>query len=361
MNDPDLRESTTQQYGLQMQYQRHTYLFSVGYLGAKGTHLAVARSNNQPQLASPTNPVNGLTTNSAANAVERVPFLGVAPFVFRVESSGTSRYDSIQAIIDKRLSRGFQFLAAYTLSRSIDTAGDSIGGGPLGTYGAPISSEQVFNDQRNLAAQRGPSDFDRRHRFVLNFNWKMPEPATRHRFSLNKLAEGWALAGVVTAQSGLPFSVFDSAAGTLFGPATTLTTGSLAPGKSVQDAILNGSVSSRIDEYFDTSVFVHAPFIPDGGLIDGKYPVTGGGTVFGDLGRNILRGPGQRNIDMAFIKRTPVGEKANLVFRWEVLNVFNWVNFANPAGDISSPSTFGRITAMSVNPRIMQFGLKLEF
>src|SRR5262245_58108782 len=238
MNDPDLRESTTQQYGLQMQYQRHTYLFSVGYLGAKGTHLAVARSNNHPQLASPTNPVNGLTTNSAANAVERVPFLVVGPFVRRIESSGTSRYHSFQAIVDKRLTRGFQFLAAYTLSRSIDTAGDSIGAAPFGVYGAPITSEQVFNDQRNLAAQRGPSDFDRRHRFVLNFNWQLPQPATRRRFWLNKLAEGWALSGVVTAQSGLPFSVLDSAAGTLFGPATTLTTASLAPGKTVQDAVL---------------------------------------------------------------------------------------------------------------------------
>ena len=64
---------------------------------------------------------------------------------------------------------------------------------------------------------------------------------------------------------------------------------------------------------------------------------------------------------MALIKRTRLGEKASMVFRWEVFNVFNWSNFANPASDVSSPSTFGRISAMSVNPRIMQFGLKLEF
>jgi hypothetical protein len=55
-----------------------------------------------------------------------------------------------------------------------------------------------------------------------------------------------------------------------------------------------------------------------------------------------------------------LGGKANLVFRWEVFNVFKWPNFANPAGDVSSPSTFGEITAMSVNPR-MQFGMKVEF
>jgi hypothetical protein len=96
-------------------------------------------------------------------------------------------------------------------------------------------------------------------------------------------------------------------------------------------------------------------------LIDGQYPVTGGGTIFGHLGRNILRGPGQHNVDVVLIKRTKLGEKAGMVFRWEVFNVFNWSNFANPASDVSSPSTFGKISAMSVNPRIMQFGLKLEF
>jgi hypothetical protein len=120
-------------------------------------------------------------------------------------------------------------------------------------------------------------------------------------------------------------------------------------------------VSSRINQYFNTSVFVPASFVPDGGVIDGRFPVTGGGTIFGDLGRNILRGPGQRNVDVAFIKRTGLGDKTTMVFRWEVFNAFNWANFANPASDVSSPSTFGRISAMSVNPRIMQCGLKLEF
>jgi hypothetical protein len=119
--------------------------------------------------------------------------------------------------------------------------------------------------------------------------------------------------------------------------------------------------SSRVNQFFDTGAFVPAPFIPDGALIDGKYPVVGGGTIFGNLGRNVLRGPAQRNVDVALIKRTRLGAKANFVFRWEVFNVFNWPNFANPASDVSSPSTFGRISAMSVNPRIMQFALKLEF
>jgi hypothetical protein len=89
--------------------------------------------------------------------------------------------------------------------------------------------------------------------------------------------------------------------------------------------------------------------------------VSGGGTIFGNLGRNILRGPDQRNIDIGIVKRTRLSDKASLVFRWEVFNLFNRPNFANPASDVSSPATFGKITAMSVNPRIMQYGLKVEF
>jgi len=359
--DPDFKESTIQHYGMEIQYQHNSYLFSLAYAGARGTHLAVVRSNNQPTLASPTNPVNGLTTNSVANAAERVPFLGLNPFLAHVESSGSATYNSLQATVSKRLSHGLQFLAAYTLSRSIDTAGDSLGSVAFGYFGSPIFGEQVFNDQNNPAAQRGPSDFDRRRRFVLSYTWELPQLAKHHSFSFSKLAEGWAISGVVTLQSGLPFSIFDSAAGTLFGPATSFTTGSLAPGKNVEDAVLHGSVSSRVNQFFNTGVFVPATFVPDGGLIDGKFPVSGGGTIFGNLGRNILRGPGQRNFDIALIKRTKLGEKARLVFRWEIFNAFNWANFANPASDVSSPSTFGKISAMSVNPRIMQFGLKVEF
>ena len=354
--DPAFREATVQQYGLEVQYQYKSYLFSLAYAGAKSTHLPISRSNNQSLLASPVNPVNGLSTNSAANAVERVPFLGLEPIAFRLDSSGSSNYNSLQATINKRLSHGLQILAAYTFSKSIDTAGDSLGSAAFGFYGTPIFGQQVFNDQHNLAAQRGPSDFDRTHRFVLSYTWNLPQPVNR-----NRLLSGWAFSGVVTLQSGLPFSILDSAAGTLFGPATTFTTGNLAPGATLKDAIQSGNVSSRVNQFFNTSAFVPATLIHAGGLIDGQFPVAGDGTIFGSLGRNILRGPDQHNFDAALIKRTKLTEQVGIVFRWEVFNVLNHPNFANPASNVSSPSTFGKISSMSVNPRIMQYGLKLEF
>jgi hypothetical protein len=358
--DPAFKEATVQQYGLEVQQQYKSFLFSLAYAGAKSSHVPISSSINQSRLASPADPVNGLSTNSAANAVERVPFPGLAPLVFRLSSTGSSNYNSLQASINKRLSHGLQFLAAYTFSKSIDDAADTLGSAAFGFYGSPIFGQQVFNDQHNLAAQRGLSDFDRTHRLVLSYTWNLPQPVNRNNLS-GKLARGWALSGVVTLQSGFPFSIYDSAAGTLFGPATTFTTGSLAPGATLENASRSGSVSSRVNQFFNTSAFVPAPLVHAGGLIDGEFPVSGDGTIFGSLGRNILRGPDQHNFDMALIKGTKITEKVRMIFRWEVFNVLNHPNFANPASDVSSPSTFGKISAMSVNPRIMQYGLKLEF
>src|SRR3984893_13433798 len=361
ITDPHFKESTVQQYDFDLQYQLKSCVFSIGYTGAKGTHLAVGRSNNQPLLASPSAPVNGLTTNSAANGAERVPFVGLSPLIFRLESSGNSIYNSLQATLKKDISHGFQFLAAYTFSKSIDDAGDSLGAAIAGTFGLPITGQVVYNDQNNVAAQRGVSDFDRTHRLVISGTWNVPGPKRATSATFRKLRDGWSISGIATLQSGLPFSIMDSAAGTLFGPATLYTTGNLAPGATLRDASRGGRVSSRVNEFFNTKAFVPAPFIPDGGVIDGTYPVSAGGTVFGSLGRNILRGPDQQDFDIAAIKTTPLTDRVKLIFRWEIFNLLNRPNFANPANDVSTRSTFGVISALTVNPRIMQYALKLQF
>ena len=176
ITDPDFKESTVQQYDLDLQYQRRSYVFSVAFAGAKGTHLALGRSNNQPLLASPSNPVNGLTTNSVANAAERVPFVGLSPLFYRLESSGNSNYNSLQTTLKKNMSHGLQFLAAWTFSKSIDDAGDSLGAAIGGSFGLPIAGQTVYNDQNNVAAQRGVSDFDRTHRLVISGTWSVPGP-----------------------------------------------------------------------------------------------------------------------------------------------------------------------------------------
>jgi hypothetical protein len=281
--------------------------------------------------------------------------------VYRLESSGNSNYDSLQTTVKKGITHGLQVLAAYTFSKSIDDAGDGLGAAIGGSFGRPILGQLVYNDQNDVAAQRSVSDFDRTHRFVSSGMWDLPSTRRVSNAAVQKLGNGWSLSGILTLQSGLPFSILDSDAGTLFGPATLYTTGNLASGATLKDAGRGGSVSSRVNEFFNTKAFVPAPFVPDGGLLDGQFPVSGGGTIFGNLGRNILRGPDQRVGDIAAIKTTPVTERIRLVFRWELFNVLNRPNFANPSNDVSTPSTFGVISALTVNPRIMQYGAKLEF
>src|SRR5438270_341100 len=270
ITDPDFKESTVQQYDLDLQYQRKSYVFSVAYSGAKGTHLALGRSNNQPVLASPSSPVNGLTTNSVANAAERVPFVGLSPLAYRLESNGNSIYNSLQATLKKDLTHRLQFLAAYTFSKSIDDAADSLGAAFGGGFGIPILGQLVYNDQNKVSSQRSLSDFDRTHRLIISGTWNVPSPEHATSAVVQKLGKGWSISGIMTLQSGLPFSILDSAAGTLIGPATLYTTGNSAPGATLADAGRSGSVSSRVNEFFNTSAFVPAPFIPSVGLIDGK-------------------------------------------------------------------------------------------
>jgi hypothetical protein len=126
--------------------------------------------------------------------------------------------------------------------------------------------------------------------------------------------------------------------------------GQFAPGKSASDAKLTGRTQDRINAYFNTAAF-------------GPPPVIGNGTGFGNVGRNILVGPGQANFDMALKKRFQISkdETQLLEFRSEFFNVFNHPNFGNPDNARSSPSSFGFISTTTVAPRIIQFALKYQF
>ena len=92
----------------------------------------------------------------------------------------------------------------------------------------------------------------------------------------------------------------------------------------------------------------------DGRLLDRNAP-------FGNTGRNILTGPGQKNVDFSVVKYLPFTERWRGEFRTEFFNIFNWANFANPNSNVSVPATFGRITQTSAGPRVIQFAFKLNF
>jgi hypothetical protein len=343
--DPETKLPYTQQWSLNLQYGLRNFVFEAGYSGSKATHLIGSTRANQALLASPEHPIHDQTTNTIANVNLRARTLEWTPSALNYYGSYfDSSYHSLQLSVKRQYSRALTFTGGYTLSHGIDNIGASGGGRnqPIGSF---------TGDFYNRAANRGSSDFDRRHRVVASYNYSIPGVFQNSAIGRGLLG-GWVWSGVTTLQSGKPFSITDSTGGTIF-----LNNGSsyaqFAPGKTASDAVLTGRTQDRIDKYFDTSSAVWD--VP---------PVIGNGRGFGNSGRNILVGPGQANFDMALKKQFRLSknnEATQLEFRSEFFNIFNHPNFSNPGNAKSTPSSFGVISTMSSSPRIIQFALKFQF
>ena len=345
--DQSYRPPVTQEFSMNLQTQmKNDYLLEVAYVGARGTHQILNRSLNQALFASASNPVRGITTNTTANIAQRVPILGfTAPGLNDIDSTASSWYHGLEVSLTKRLSKGLQFLAAYTWSHAYSTSGRSTAAG--GTSG-------ITGDQNNKLANYGRSEFNREHRLVLSFLYQLPSPDKSKAF-LNRALGGWAVAGVTTFQSGLPLTFTGTNATNYAG--ITSDRAQLAPGCSHSDLTINGSVDSKLGGYFNRACILRNAA---GTAI---WPVVGNdgvATGFGNSGVGIVFGPDQRNFDLSIIKQTRLRERLNLEFRAEFFNAFNTTQFGNPGANVSA-ATFGVISSTAVNPRIGQLALKLNF
>jgi hypothetical protein len=300
-------------------------------------------------LASVSNPIRGVTTNTVANIPLRVPYQGFASNgLNEIQSSAESWYNSLEASLTKRLSGGLQFLASYTFAKALSTAGvDTAASGVNSTPG-------IQNDSR---LNYGRSDFNRKHRFVVSYVYDLPTPRKATGFAKDLLS-GWSVSGVTTFQSGLPLTLTGTNTNNLFG--TTSDRAQLAPGCTYRDLVTSGSVSSRLNNYFNSSCILRTPTGAATWQVIGD---DGRGTAFGNSGVGVLTGPGQRNWDISLMKRTPIrklGESGSLELRAEFFNAFNTPQFANPGTNVSA-ANFGVISATSVNPRVVQLAVKVNF
>jgi hypothetical protein len=252
-----------------------------------------------------------------------------------LESRANSNYHALQARFQQRLARDFSALVSYTWSKSIDDASNF-----FTSAGDPNFPQNSFN----LAAERGRSNFDVRHRLAASYTWALPFGRTKRYLNddnwVSTVFSGWETAGIITLQSGRPFTVM------LLSDIDNSGTGRSILGFGNNDrpnVIGNPELSNpTTDRWFNTSAFAFSA------------PGT-----FGDAGRNILDGPGFQNVNMSLLKNTALGERLNLQFRAEAFNLFNHPNFNLPDNFLGSP-TFGRITSAR-DPRHIQFGLKLLF
>jgi hypothetical protein len=321
----DLRTGYMQHWNLNVERQLGIHnVIEVAYVGSKGTKLLTARDINQPQ---PSALPPGL------------------PFVPRpdprfddidlLESRANSNYNALQARFQRRFSRGLSALASYTWSKSIDDASNF-----FTSAGDPNFPQNSYN----VAAERGRSNFDVSHRLSVSYSYALPFGKGRQFLTddgwLSTVLTGWESYGIVTLQSGRPFTV------ALLSEIDNSGTGRSILGFGANDrpnVVGNPDVSnSNTLQWFNTAAFA--------------FPAPG---TFGNAGRNILEGPGFHNVNASLVKNTALTERVNLQFRAEAFNLFNHPNFNLPDNFLGSP-TFGRITSAR-DPRHIQFGLKLLF
>ncbi len=280
---------------------------TVGYFGSKGTNLIVRRNLNQP--------INGVRPFPALS--QSSPILPGASLgnITQVESAGNSSYNALWVSATRRLARGLQFNSSYTWSKSLDYNSFSTGG-------------IVGQDSYNLRGDRGLSDFDVRHRFVFSGIYDLP-------FTGNQLVQGWQLAAIVQAQSGGPVNIVTNNIA-VNGVANTLRPDVNGPVEIIE----------RPDRWFDTSAFIAAPH-------------------FGNLGRNVVIGPGFHNTDVSIIKNLTLKEQLRIQLRAEIFDVFNHPNFGMPGNVVGTPA-FGVITSTRFptgetgSSRQIQFAVKLS-
>jgi hypothetical protein len=360
----------TQQWNLTLQRDLgRRWVLELGYVGTRGTHLRDTRDAIESVNASPTNPFTvkdnqgnsyQITTNTFDNAIARTPTPGLNGYSgYQIFANDAySAYHSLQATLSRRWQRGY-IQAAYTWSKNLDA-----------TSTGNTANNTAYNDETTMNASYGISDFNRPQVLKVSYLYSLPffdhaSGAVHAAFS------GWAISGVTSFQSGLPFSILDSNGGNAFlGAGTSPVGASLAPGASISQGLSSGSLRQRLSGYLNPAAFTTAPQLyPTQCASDPNFCTTG----FGDLARNLYHGPFQQNWDFSLIRHFKLSERQDLRFTADFFNLWNHANFGVPqvtdyeqyllwagAGGTGT-DPFGDIVNTTGTPRLIQFSLRWAF
>ena len=357
----------TQQWNLTLQRELgKKWVLEAGYVGTRGIHLRETRDAIQSvdaishpfTVTDTSNNTYTITTDTFSNAIARTPTPGLNGYsgyqIFANDAYST--YHALQATVSRRWNQSY-FQAAYTFSKNIDAT--STGNTAFNT---------AYNDQSNINASRGISDFNRPHRLSVSYAYELP--VFQHSTGIKHAAlGGWELSGVTIFQTGLPFSIYDSSAGTAFlgQGSTPLLGASLAPGATIASGLSSGDLRARVaNGYLNPAAFTPAALVDpaDCTSLGADYCTTG----FGNLGRNLYHGPFQQNWDVSFLKHFKIGERQDIRFAADFFNLWNHTNFGLPAVTdieqyLANPtgSPFGKIVQTNGNPRLIQFSLRYAF
>lgn len=312
INPYDFKNGYVQQWNVGVEREIFYNIgLKVSYVGSRGQNLERRYDVNAGQPS----------TTAITNA--RRPYRQFGAIQMQ-ESSARSSYHSLQIGAERRLSDGLTFIAGYTFAKSLDDVSSWTGLG---------SQESAFpQNPRNLAAERGRSAFDLKHRFTFSSVYNLPFRSNNKAMDL--LIGGFQFSGILTLRTGYPFSVFVGAT-------------------DIANITGTGTANSRLNQIGD-------PFanVPDGYFFNPSAFARPAAGTFGNTGRNILEGPGAKQIDFSVLKSLRFTERFSLQLRAEAFNVLNHPTFGLPIGDITNPN-FGRI--LSADNREMQLGIKFLF
>jgi trimeric autotransporter adhesin len=309
--DPNYRLGYVQIWNLDIQRQLPAGLvMNLDYNGSKGTRLDVERA---------------------------ITIAGVQPFIYE-SSAANSVFHSGSIRFRKRMAHGIAVSATYAYSKSIDDA-SSIGGG--GT----IVAQNPFD----IAADRGLSSFDQRHKFTGNWIYELPF-GENHRFVqrglLSHVLDNWQWSGDFTVGSGFYFS-------------PRVLGNSLDINRGVSGSLRANTTGAPVSLASPTTLewFNTAAFCSPASSFGSSTPGSGGtcvnpaGSTFGDAGRDIIEGPGQITFDMNLSKTITVKESRALELRIQAANVFNTAHFTG-LNTIVNSLTYGEITSVGNMRRI---------
>jgi hypothetical protein len=366
---------------LDIQWQpRNDLAIDIGFVNALGRHEIIPLPFNQARIATPTNPLCGpaaVCANPAGspfaqsftygytvqsqhpdffdefpanlpvanghagvyqanaeggNVDERVPYIGYAGESEAYTAEGVSAYNALQVHVEKRLSHGLAAGVSYTFSRSFDEQS------ALGLF--YNGSDPTF-----LRGGYSPSDFDRTHVFNIDYHYELPKFFGPNTWE-GKVANGWAVQGLITLQSGQPYSVIDysGAVGSIFYSINDGITNPIVPlaANCTPQSALTGATGNNINAPALKSSCFTLPILAPGAL-NGAIPagdtfetnfIPGGGQ------RNIFRQSWQKRADISIVKVTNVTEKLSLKYSFDVFNLTNHPSFDIPIDNINQNLTF---------------------
>ena len=298
------------------------WIVTGSYVGSKGTHLWGDFDNNAAPYNSSLTLAQNLQNINARRPRQQYQELDL------LMAGLNQSYNSLQLSAESRASHGLSNKLSYTYSKDLDYLSSN----------AQITSNSLW-DPFNFFNFYGPSDFDRRHHLVDSVVYHVPDAGHTLKSRIVSAVTGnWQVSGIVTLESGNPFTVTSSNSANA--------TGGSSSAKLVGPIQLASGRHNEIASYFNTSAFAQA----DAG-------------TFGTLARNSIYGPAFLNTDAAAYRNFPLhflGDQGKLTFRAEFFNLFNRPDLSNPGASVGS-KTFGQITGTASSPRILQFSMKLFF